>query len=192
MSSVLLTMIGSQCRNRNPPAMVFEYASPWRNGKITLLLRLTRASWWHAKGTRLQKQVYRERTVLYMMVITRGSLLPSSWPLCLCVAFPHPPRVALRKAACDNSLFHFFFWGQTAQIFEYMYCAIQYHNWHGHITLANNFTMRTDGVDFCPFDLHRGQLLSAPYLPLRALYETMQPGFCYFSCVVWSSFKGLS
>lgn len=31
MSSVLLTMIGSQCRNRNPPAVAFEYASPWKN-----------------------------------------------------------------------------------------------------------------------------------------------------------------
>lgn len=111
MSSVLLTMIGSQCRNRNPPAMALEYAGPWKNDKMTLLLRLTQDSWWHAKGTSLQKQVYWGRTVLYMMVITRGSLLPSSWPLCLCVAFPRPPRVALREATRDNSSFYFLFWG---------------------------------------------------------------------------------
>lgn len=71
----------------------------------SLLLRLTQASWLHAKGTSLQKQVYRGRTVLYMVVITRGFLLPSSWPLCLCVALPHPLSVALRKAKCDKSLF---------------------------------------------------------------------------------------
>lgn len=48
-----------------------------------------------------------------MMVFTRGSLLPSSWPLCLCVAFPRPPRVALREATRDNSSFYFLFSGQT-------------------------------------------------------------------------------
>lgn len=79
-----------------------------RNTKY-LLLRLTRASWLHAKGTSLQKQVYRGRTVLYMVRITRGSLFPSSWPLCLCVAFPHPLRVALRKATCDTCLYSKFF-----------------------------------------------------------------------------------
>lgn len=37
-----------------------------------------------------------------MVVITRGFLLPSSWPLCLCVALPHPLSVVLRKATCDK------------------------------------------------------------------------------------------
>ena len=78
-----------------------------RNRKKILLLRLTQASWLHAKGTSLQKQVYRGRTVLYIVGITRGSLLPSSWPLCLCVALPHPLCVALRKASCDKSFFCF-------------------------------------------------------------------------------------
>lgn len=75
--------------------------------KSAALSRLTQASWLHAKGTSLQKQVYRGRTVLYIVGITRGFLLPSSWPLCLCVALPHPLRVALRKATCDKCLFFF-------------------------------------------------------------------------------------
>lgn len=146
MSSVLLTMIGSQCRNRNPPAMALEYAGPWKNDKRALLLRLTQASWWHAKGTSLQKQVYWGRTVLYMMVITRGSLLPSSWPLCLCVAFPRPPRVALREATRDNSSFYFLFLFLInicyTAIWGYLNCSNQYHSWHPHFPLVNKPTKR--------------------------------------------------
>lgn len=107
MSSVLLTMVGSQCGNTNLPAAALpEYVKSVKEiEKKILLLRLTQASWLHAKGTSLQKQVYRGRTVLYIVGITRGSLLPSSWPLCLCVALPHPLCVALRKATCDKSGF---------------------------------------------------------------------------------------
>lgn len=152
MSSVLLTMIGSQCRNRNPPAAVFEYAAPRRNGRmmvlLLLLLRLTQASWWRAKGTRLEKQAYRGRTALYMMVNTRGSLLPPSWPLCLCVPFPHPPRVALREAARDNSVISLFCFG-AKQLKYVNVCAElnQSHSRHAHFPLANSSPMRKHGLD---------------------------------------------
>lgn len=63
------------------------------------------ARWLHAEETGLQKQFCRGRTVLYVVGITRGFLLPSSWPLCLCVALPHPLSVALRKATCVKLLF---------------------------------------------------------------------------------------
>lgn len=72
MSSVLLTMVGSQCGKRNPQAALLDYVSLWAKLVKNLLIRLTQASWLHAKGTSLQKQVYRGRTVLYMVVITRG------------------------------------------------------------------------------------------------------------------------
>lgn len=95
--------------DRNPPAALLEYLCVSVNetqinkDKLQLLLWLSRASWLHTRGTSLQKQVYRGRTVLYIVPITRGFLLPSSWPLCLCVAPPHLLRVALRKATRDNS-----------------------------------------------------------------------------------------
>lgn len=45
------------------------------------------------------------RTALYMVVVpnTRGFLLPSSWPLCLCVDDLRLLSAALRKAQCDKS-----------------------------------------------------------------------------------------
>lgn len=110
MSSVLLTMVGSQCGDRNPPrsfASVCESVNKITGGKTKTkqLLWLMQATRLHAKGTGLQKQVYRGRTVLYMVESTRGFLLPSSWPLCLCVELLLPLSVALRKATCDKSFF---------------------------------------------------------------------------------------
>lgn len=187
ISSVLLTMIGSQCRNRNPPAMVFEYAGPWKNGKMTLRLRLTQASWWHAKGTSLQKQAYRGRTVLYMIVITRGFLFPSSWPLCLCVAFPRPPRVALREATRDNSLFHFLIWGNfcnTAR-WEYSNCANQWHSRHPDVPLANNYTKRKQSFNW--FLTYIGDSCCQPPYPHweSSLWNNEAVAF---TIVVWRSY----
>lgn len=102
-------------QQKPPSSVAWVCESVIQMQKQNLLLLLTQASWLHAKGTSLQKQVYRGRTVLYMVVNTRGSLLPSSWPLCLCVAFLHPLRVAhgaLRKATCDKLFF--FLWSFTA------------------------------------------------------------------------------
>lgn len=109
MSSVLLTMVGSQWCNKERKAPQQRCSEMLRIackklGEKILLLWLTRASWLHAKGTSLQKQG--KSTEEGQWCTWWGSHTwftpPSPWPLCLCVASPRPLRVALRKAKHDK------------------------------------------------------------------------------------------